>query len=83
MPFNNSNNKKDNKKPPIYAWYMIGALLILLIQFFLAPMIMDREITEVSYDKFITMLSEGKVKKVQEQPNQKNNIKLVNGQIQI
>ena len=70
MPFNNSNNKKDNKKPPIYAWYMIGALLILLIQFFLAPMIMDREITEVSYDKFITMLSEGKVKKVQEQPNQ-------------
>ncbi|MGX7072463.1 ATP-dependent zinc metalloprotease FtsH [Helcococcus kunzii] len=70
MPFKNSNNNNNNKKPPIYAWYIIGALIILIFQFIFAPMIRDREITEVTYDKFISMLSEGKVKKVEEQSNQ-------------
>ncbi|MDO4604353.1 MAG: ATP-dependent zinc metalloprotease FtsH [Helcococcus sp.] len=71
-------NKKPNKKgkfpepKPIYYWYIIGALIIIIFQFLVAPMIRDSQVTEVTYSKFLEMLDKGKIDKVERTTYQYN-----------
>lgn len=64
---NNKQNKnpKNNDPKPIYYWYIVGAIIIILVQFIFAPMIRDSQVTEVNYSKFLEMLDNGKVEKVE------------------
>lgn len=66
-------NKKKNNSPeqkPIIYWYIIGAILILIVQFIIMPMARNSRVTEVSYSKFIDMLKTGEVKSVKEESYQ-------------
>ena len=64
-----NKNKSDNKKP-LYFYYMIVLAAFLLFQLIAKPMLTKENITEVSYDKFMQMISEKKVIKVQEESYQ-------------
>ena len=55
---------KNPKRPLIY-YYLIAMLALLLINAFLAPMLQKSRVQEVSYDTFLSMVSEGKVKEVE------------------
>lgn len=71
-------DKKPNKKgkfpepKPIYYWYIIGALIIIIFQFLVAPMIRDSQVTEVTYSKFLEMLDKGEIDKVEKTSYQYN-----------
>lgn len=64
-------DKKPNKRgnfpepKPLYYWYIIGALIIIIFQFLVAPMIRDSQVTEVTYSKFLEMLDKGEIDKVE------------------
>lgn len=58
-------NFKNNKKP-LYYYYAIGIVFILLLQFIIRPLFNRNTITEVSFDTFINMLNEKKINKVEE-----------------
>ena len=55
---------RNPKKPLIY-YYLLAMLALLLINAFLAPMLQKNRVQEVSYDTFLSMVSEGKVKEVE------------------
>ena len=59
----NDNNQKAPKKPLIY-YAAIASLIIMLLNIFLFPKLLNRRVEEVSYDKFLTMIDEGQVKEV-------------------
>ncbi len=66
MPFKkNDKNKKNNNKNirPLWHWYAVGITIFLIFQLILAPMIANKGVTEVSYDKFVEMLEKGDVVK--------------------
>lgn len=71
-------DKKPNKRgkfpepKPIYYWYIIGALIIIIFQFLVAPMIRDSQVTEVTYSKFLEMLDKGEIDKVERTTYQYN-----------
>ncbi|MDO4777973.1 MAG: ATP-dependent zinc metalloprotease FtsH [Tissierellia bacterium] len=54
-----------NTKKPIYYWYVICLILILLFQFIIRPMWNQQKVIEVTYDKFIEMVDKKQVKKVE------------------
>ncbi|MFM1525316.1 MULTISPECIES: ATP-dependent zinc metalloprotease FtsH [Helcococcus] len=70
MPFKNNNDKKIDDKKPIWYWYAVGAVIIILIQFIVAPMIKNASVKEVSYDQFLTMLNKGEIQKIKAESNQ-------------
>lgn len=51
---------KPNKKPFFY-YAMIAMLILMLLNAFVFPSLMTPRVTEVSYDKFLDMLSGGQV----------------------
>lgn len=71
-------DKKPNKRgnfpepKPLYYWYIIGALIIIIFQFLVAPMIRDSQVTEVTYSKFLEMLDKGEIDKVEKTSYQYN-----------
>lgn len=72
MPFKNENSKNNNENKPIWYWYAVGAVVLLIFQFIVAPMYKDSRITEVTYDKFIEMLDKGQITEVKEDRYQYN-----------
>ena len=63
------NNIKRPEKKVVYFW--IGALLILLVvNYIVLPYMMQRQISEVSYNTFIQMMEDKEIGKVNVQSNQ-------------
>ena len=61
---------KPNKKPFFY-YAMIAMLILMLLNAFVFPSLMTPRVTEVSYDKFLNMLSGGQVTVVELQENER------------
>ena len=61
---------KPNKKPFFY-YAMIAMLILMLLNAFVFPSLMTPRVTEVSYDKFLDMLSSGQVTVVELQENER------------
>ena len=61
---------KPNKKPFFY-YAMIAMLILMLLNAFVFPSLMTPRVTEVSYDKFLDMLSDGQVTVVELQENER------------
>ena len=61
---------KPNKKPFFY-YAMIAMLILMLLNAFVFPSLMTPRVTEVSYDKFLDMLSGGQVTVVELQENKR------------
>ena len=61
---------KPNKKPFFY-YAMIAMLILMLLNAFVFPSLMTPRVTEVSYDKFLDMLSGGQVTGVELQENER------------
>ena len=61
---------KPNKKPFFY-YAMIEMLILMLLNAFVFPSLMTPRVTEVSYDKFLDMLSGGQVTVVELQENER------------
>ena len=59
-----------NKKPFLY-YAMIAMLILMLLNAFVFPSLMTPRVTEVSYDKFLDMLSGGQVTVVELQENER------------
>jgi cell division protease FtsH len=51
-------------KRPVIVYYAIAMVVILLLNTFLFPNIMEKQVSEVTYDKFLTMLDSGTVREV-------------------
>ena len=54
------NDVKNPKKPLIY-YYLIVLVVIMLLNATLVPMLSQRNIQQVDYSTFLTMLSEGQI----------------------
>ena len=61
---------KPNKKPFFY-YAIIAMLILMLLNAFVFPSLMTPRVTEVSYDKFLDMLSGGQVTVVELQENER------------
>ena len=61
---------KPNKKPFFY-YAMIAMFILMLLNAFVFPSLMTPRVTEVSYDKFLDMLSGGQVTVVELQENER------------
>ena len=61
---------KPNKRPFFY-YAMIAMLILMLLNAFVFPSLMTPRVTEVSYDKFLDMLSGGQVTVVELQENER------------
>lgn len=59
-----------NKKPFIY-YAMIAALILMLLNAFVFPMLMSPRVTQVSYDQFLEKLQAGSVKTVELQEDER------------
>ncbi|MDO4295654.1 MAG: ATP-dependent zinc metalloprotease FtsH [bacterium] len=64
----NGNKVPDGPKRPIFHYmimfYVIGMILLTLLNAIALPFVVNRSVQEVSYNQFLTMLDEGKVKAV-------------------
>lgn len=63
-----SNNKGPKKPNPILYYYVTVFVIILAAQFLIRPMLREKSVEEVSYSKFLTMLDEGRIKTVVDEP---------------
>lgn len=59
--------KGDKKKRGMILYFVIGSLLILLIQSFLANKVLKKQVKEVTYTEFLTYVEENKVDTVIEE----------------
>ena len=57
------DNPKPSKKPLIY-YYIIAMVIVLLLNAFVFPVFMEKQVVEVSYDEFLSMVDEGQVREV-------------------
>ncbi len=55
--------EKTPKKPLLY-YYGLAMLIILLLNVFVFPALLQKQVTETSYDQFLTLLDQGKVRQV-------------------
>ncbi|WP_353096574.1 ATP-dependent zinc metalloprotease FtsH [Tissierella praeacuta] len=63
------NAKKNPKKPLIY-YYAIGTLILMILNTFVFPALLKKEITKVDYGKFLEQIESGNIKEVEVQENQ-------------
>lgn len=61
--------KKRPKKPLIF-YYIIVTIIMMLLNAFVFPSILEKKIKEVDYGTFLTLVEEGKIKKVEVLDNQ-------------
>ena len=57
--------KVDKPKKPLFVYYLIVLSVIVLLNLFLFPKLVEQHVTEVDYGTFLTMLSDKKVSKVE------------------
>ena len=57
--------KVDKPKKPLVVYYLIVLAVIVLLNLFLFPKLVEQHVTEVDYGTFLTMLSDKKVSKVE------------------
>ena len=57
--------KVDKPKKPLFVYYLIVLAVIVLLNLFLFPKLVEQRVTEVDYGTFLTMLSDKKVSKVE------------------
>lgn len=57
---------KDSKTPkrPLIFYYAVTLLVLMLLNWLLVPMLAQRQVVEVGYNEFISMLDDGKVQTV-------------------
>ena len=60
---------KNSKKPFIF-YYTIVIIIMVLLNMFVFPKVLNPTVKEVGYDTFLTMLDEQKIKQVQVEDNQ-------------
>ena len=53
--------KVDKPKKPLFVYYLIVLAVIVLLNLFLFPKLVEQHVTEVDYGTFLTMLSDKKV----------------------
>jgi cell division protease FtsH len=63
-------NEVKNPKKPVYYFYIIMAICIILFNFMLMPWLLERQIVETDYGTFITMTENKEIGDVQIQSNQ-------------
>jgi cell division protease FtsH len=63
-------NEVKNPKRPVYYFYLIVILCIVLFNFWFMPWFMERQIKEIDYGTFITMTENQEIGEVQIQSNQ-------------
>jgi cell division protease FtsH len=63
-------NEVKNPKKPIYYFYVIMAICIILFNFMVIPWFVQRQIKETDYGTFITMIENKQIGEVQIQSNQ-------------
>jgi cell division protease FtsH len=63
-------NEVKNPKKPIYYFYAIVAICIILFNFVVVPWMAQRQIRETDYGTFLSMIENGEVGEVQIQSNQ-------------
>lgn len=57
---------KDSKTPkrPLIFYYVVTLLVLMLLNWMLVPMLAQRQVVEVGYNEFVSMLDDGKVQTV-------------------
>jgi cell division protease FtsH len=63
-------NEVKNPKKPMYYFYLIVAICIILFNFMVMPWIVQRQIKETDYGTFLTMIENKEIGEVQIQSNQ-------------
>lgn len=58
-------------KRPVIVYYAIAMVVILLLNTFLFPNLLEKQVTEVTYDKFLTMLGSGVIREVAQDTDNK------------
>ena len=63
---------KDSKTPkrPLIFYYALTLLVLMLLNWLLVPMLAQRQVIEVGYNKFVSMLDDGKVQTVAYEPSE-------------
>ena len=63
---------KDSKTPkrPLIYYYAVTLLVLMLLNWLLVPMLAQRQVVEVGYNEFVSMLDEGKVQTVAYEPSE-------------
>ena len=56
--------KPQPPKKPLLFWYAIILVALMVINLFITPAIAEKSIKQVSYDKFLEDLDDGKIKEV-------------------
>ena len=62
-------NSKTPKRPLIF-YYAVTLLVLMLLNWLLVPMLAQRQVVEVGYNEFVSMLDEGKVQTVAYEPSE-------------
>ncbi|MGO5028227.1 ATP-dependent zinc metalloprotease FtsH [Candidatus Agathobaculum pullicola] len=60
---------KTPKRPLIY-YYVVTLLVLMLLNWLLVPMMAQRQVIEVGYNEFVSMLDDGKVQTVAYEPSE-------------
>ena len=60
---NNPKGAKNPKKPLIF-YYAVMLLVLMMLNWLLFPSLLQRQVTEVGYDEFISMVDDGKVQTI-------------------
>jgi cell division protease FtsH len=61
---------QNNPKKPIIYYYIIVMSIVMLFNIFIAPLILEKQITQVDYGTFLSQIDSKKVKTVEIQENQ-------------
>lgn len=60
---NNPKGAKNPKKPLIF-YYAVMLLVLMMLNWLLFPSLLQRQVTEVGYDEFISMVDKGQVETI-------------------
>jgi cell division protease FtsH len=63
-------NEVKNPKRPVYYFYIVMAILVILFNFMVMPWILQRQIVETDYGTFLSMIDNREIGDVQIQSNQ-------------
>ena len=61
---NNNPNGANNPKKPLIFYYAVMLLVLMMLNWLLFPSLLQRQVTEVGYDEFISMVDDGKVQTI-------------------
>ena len=60
----NNHPKSPAPKRPLIFYYAVTLIILMLLNWLLVPMLAQRQVIEVGYDEFVSMLDDGKVQTV-------------------